>query len=93
MTNDFMSSNLSKIKPQFRTRGNVTGNFGMPKVKGANNNNLGETAADSITITHPDDYLARMYAAFDKTDDPHMQQFIYQEIRKILIQRGLWEQN
>ena len=34
-------SNLSKTKPALRTKGNVTGNFGMPKVKAGVNNDIG----------------------------------------------------
>lgn len=36
-----MESNLSKTKPALRTKGNVTGNFGMPKVKAGANNDIG----------------------------------------------------
>ena len=41
-------------------------------------------------MTTQDDYLKRMYQAFDRTDDPKMKKFIYSEIRKIMVQRGLW---
>ena len=35
-------SNLSKTKPALRTKGNVTGNFGVPKVKsGSSLNDIG----------------------------------------------------
>ncbi len=34
-------SNLSRTKPALRTKGNVTGNFGMPKVKAGANNEIG----------------------------------------------------
>ena len=34
-------SNLSKTKPALRTKGNVTGNFGVPKVKAGANNEIG----------------------------------------------------
>jgi hypothetical protein len=29
MNYDFSTSNLSKIKPKLRTKGNITGNFGL----------------------------------------------------------------
>ena len=35
------TSNLSKIKPKLRTTGQVTGNWGKPKVAGSNLNDLG----------------------------------------------------
>ncbi len=34
-------SNLSRTKPALRTKGNLTGNFGMPKVKAGANNEIG----------------------------------------------------
>ena len=85
-----LNSNLSKIKPKLRTTGNVTGNFGRPKVRTNGNNQLGLTSKKNITVTTQDDYLKRMYQAFDRTDDPKMKRFIYSEIRKIMVQRGLW---
>jgi hypothetical protein len=86
-----MNSNLSKIKPKLRTQGNVTGNFGRPKSKaGSSLQDLGITSAKVIKCIDPDDYLHRMYVAFDKTEDTKLKQFIFTEIRNILIQRGLW---
>jgi len=85
-----MNSNLSKIKPKLRTTGNVTGNFGRPKTRTHGNTDLGFTTKENITMTTQDDYLKRMYQAFDRTDDPKMKKFIYSEIRKIMVQRGLW---
>ena len=87
---DFTHSNLSKIKPQFRTKGNVTGNFGVPKVKAGANNDLGLTSVDHINIVTQDEYLNRMYQAFDTTTDPKLKQFCFTQIRNILIQRGVW---
>ena len=86
-----MISNLSKIKPKLRTQGNVTGNFGAPKrTKEAYNTELGITETKVIKCVDPDDYLNRMYVAFEKTEDPKLKQFIFTQIKKILSQRGLW---
>ena len=85
-----IESNLSKIKPCLRTTGQVTGNWGRPKVRTHGNTDLGFTTKENITMTTQDDYLKRMYQAFDRTDDPKMKKFIYNEIRKIMVQRGLW---
>ena len=86
-----MISNLSKIKPKLRTQGNVTGNFGAPKrTKEAYNTELGITETEVIKCVDPDDYLNRMYFAFEKTEDPKLKQFIFTQIKKILSQRGLW---
>ena len=85
-----MTSNLSKIKPKLRTQGIITGNFGKSKVKAGYNTELGVTSKDNIQITTQDDYLNRMYAAMDTTTDPKVKQFCYNEIKKIMIQRGVW---
>ena len=85
------SSNLSKIKPKLRTTGRITGNFNRPKVKsGSQLNEIGLTNADVINIVTQDDYLNRMYEAFNKTDDPKLKHFCFTQIRNILIQRGVW---
>jgi len=84
-------SNLSKIKPKLRTQGNVTGNFGRPKSKaGSSMRDIGVTKAKIINITTPNDYLNKMYYVLDNTTDSKMKQFAYNEIKKILIQRGEW---
>ena len=41
-------SNLSKTKPAFRTKGNITGNFGVPKVKAGANNDIGYGEVGSL---------------------------------------------
>lgn len=85
------TSNLSKIKTSFRTKGNITGNFGVPKSKaGSPLKDIGVTSAKVVKCTTQDDYLNRLYTAFDSTDDEKLKKFIYQEIRKIMIQRGDW---
>ena len=81
-------SNLSKIRPKLRTQGNITGNFGKPKSKvGSSLNDIG---GDGNIGATQDDYLNRLYYAFDNTTDLKLQRFIYSEIRKIHIQRGTW---
>jgi len=84
-------SNLSKIRPKLRTTGNITGNFGKSKVKaGSTLNEIGMTTKDNIKCATQDEYLNRLYYAFDNTEDPKLKQFIYTEIRKIHVQRGTW---
>lgn len=84
-------SNLSKVKPALRTKGNVTGNFGRPKAKaGSPIQSLGMTKAKVIKVTTQDEYLKKMYQVFDNTNDPKLKKFAYTEIRKILVQRGEW---
>jgi len=82
------NSNLSKIRPKLRTSGNVTGNFGRPKSKAGSS--LNDIGGDGSIGATQDDYLNRLYYAFDNTTDPKLQRFIYSEIRKIHIQRGTW---
>ena len=91
MTTDFANSNLSKIRPKLRTQGVVSGNFGRAKVKsGSSLKELGITNVKVVKCTKQDDYLNRLYKAFDATEDPKLKKFIYTEIRKIHVQRGEW---
>jgi predicted solute-binding protein len=84
-------SNLSKIRPKLRTSGNITGNFGKSKVKaGSTLNEIGMTNKENIKCATQDEYLNRLYYAFDNTDDDKLKNFIYTEIRKIHVQRGTW---
>ena len=84
-------SNLSKIKPKLRTQGRVSGNFGKNKVKaGSPISQIGMTKTKVVKITKKDDYLNRLYEAFDKTNDIKLKEFIYQEIRKYKVQSGNW---
>jgi len=85
-------SNLSKIRPKLRTTGQVTGNFGRPKVRGANNSQLGYTSNPHYTPTTQDEYLQRLYAALDLAPDDRTKRFCYNEIKRILIQRNLWNE-
>ena len=81
-------SNLSKIRPKLRTTGRVSGNFGKSKVKAGSS--LNEIGGDGNIGATQDEYLNRLYYAFDNTDDNKLKQFIYNEIRNIHIQRGTW---
>ena len=84
MTIDFATSNLSKIKPKLRTSGVIS----QPRRKaGSSLNDLGGDGNIGIT---QDEYLARLHYAFDNTTDTKLRQFLYQEIKKIHIQRGTW---
>ena len=84
-------SNLSKIKPKFRTNGRVSGNFGKNKVNaGSPMKDIGVTNATNLKMTTQDDYLQRLHDAYGNTDNPRMKQFIFLEMRKILVQRGQW---
>jgi hypothetical protein len=91
MTTDFANSNLSKIRPKLRTQGVVSGNFGKAKVKsGSSLKELGNTNVKVVKCATQDEYLTRLYKAFDATEDPKLKKFIYTEIRKIHVQRGEW---
>ena len=84
-------SNLSKIRPKLRTQGNITGNFGKSKVKaGSSLNEIGMSTKETIKCATQDEYLSRLYYAFDNTTDEKLKQFIYTEIRNIHVQRGTW---
>ena len=84
-------SNLSKIKPQLRTTGRISGNFGKNRVKaGSTLNEIGMSTKETIKCVTQDEYLSRLYYAFDNTTDEKLKQFIYTEIRNIHIQRGTW---
>jgi hypothetical protein len=84
MTVDFTTSNLSKIKPKLRTSGVIS----QPRRKaGSSLNDIGGNGNIGVK---QDEYLNRLYYAFDNTTEPKLRQFIYSEIRKIHIQRGTW---
>jgi hypothetical protein len=84
---NFTTSNLSKISTKFRTSGAVS----QPRRKaGSPLKEIGVTKAKVVKCTTQDDYLNRLYVAFDETDDKNLKQFIYQQIRNIHIQRGTW---
>jgi len=81
-------SNLSKIRPKLRTTGRVSGNFGKSKVVAGSS--LNDIGGDGNIGATQDEYLNRLYYAFDNTAESELRRFIYQEIRKIHIQRGTW---
>lgn len=87
MTVDFQTSNLSKIATKFRTSGAVS----QPRRKaGSPLKDIGITKTKVVNITTQDDYLNRLVDAYFKTTDLKLKKFIYEEIRKIKIQRGMW---
>lgn len=91
MTTDFATSNLSKIKTKFRTRGNVTGNFGVPKSKaGSPLKDIGVTNVEVVKLTTQDKYLERLIEAYHLTKNQKLKKFLYEEIRKIKIQNNSW---
>jgi hypothetical protein len=87
MTTDFATSNLSKISTKFRTSGAIS----QPRRKaGSPLNGIGVTNVKVVKCTTQDQYLSRLYNAFDATTDPKLRQFLYTEIKKIHVQRGDW---
>jgi hypothetical protein len=86
-----LTSNLSKIKPKLRTEGRVSGNFGRPKSKaGSSMRDIGVTNVKVVNVVKQEDYLKRLYLVLNTTEDAKMKKFAYDEIKKILIQRGEW---
>ena len=82
-----LTSNLSKIAPKFRTSGAVS----QPRRKaGSSMRDIGVTNAKVVKVVKQEDYLKRLYVAFENTNDEKLKQFIYTEIKKIMIQRGNW---
>ena len=87
MSLDFATSNLSKISTKFRTSGAVS----QPRRKaGSTLNDIGITKTKVVKIVNKNDYLDRLYLAYESTNDIKLKKFINQEIKKILIQQGLW---
>ena len=84
---NFSTSNLSKIAPKFRTSGAVS----QPRRKaGSSMRDIGITKAKVVNVVKQEDYLKRLYAAFENTNDEKLKKFIYIEIKKIMVQRGEW---
>lgn len=82
-------SDLNRIKPAFRTKGVVTGNFGRTKVKsGSTLNDIGMTKAKTIRITTPQEYERRLQEALSKTENPVLVATIEDQLRALRIQRG-----
>jgi len=86
------TSNLSKIKTKFRTQGNITGNFGKPKMKAGINTKLGlsDKPKGAVSVTREKDYIIRLYDALEVTDDPKLKKFLTFEIKKYLIKTNQW---
>jgi hypothetical protein len=83
-TTDFATSNLSKISPKFRTSGAVS----QPRRKaGSSLKDIGVTKTKVVKCTRQEDYIQRLFDAYNKTDDENLKRFIYQEIRKIEIKK------
>ena len=62
------TSNLSKTKPALRTKGNITGNFGVPKVKAGANNEIGFGEVGSLpTIDEQLTLMLGIYARMSVT--------------------------
>jgi len=87
MNTDFTTSNLSKIKPKLRTSGVIS----QPRRKaGSPLNEIGMSTKETIKCVTQDEYLNRLYQAFDTTTDEKLKKFIYTQIKNILIQKGIW---
>jgi hypothetical protein len=75
------NTNLSKIKPQLRTTGAVTGNFGAQKIKvrpGTLDLTKEILTRDNLRIPDRDDAFERLVQAYNTTTDER-------------LKRGLWE--
>lgn len=82
-----MNSNLSKIKPKLRTSGAIS----QPRRKaGSPLKDIGVTKVEKVNIVTQDEYLNRMVVAYNSTSDSKLKSFIFNEIKKIKIQRGTW---
>jgi hypothetical protein len=87
MSLDFATSNLSKISTKFRTSGAIS----QPRRKaGSPLNDIGITKTKVVKIVNKNEYLSRLYLAYESTNDIKLKKFIHLEIKKILIQQGLW---
>jgi len=84
MSMTHFDSNLSKIKPKFRTTGNISGNFGKAKVKaGSSLNEIGVSTKETINVTKRSDYIDRMISLFYNTEDRKMRHFAYTELHRL----------
>ena len=81
----FATSNLSKIKTKFRTEGQITGNWGKPKVRTNGNTDLGLSSKDVINVTKRSDYIDRMIKLFYDTEDKKMKHFAYTELHRLNV--------
>ncbi len=93
LLNKRLMSDLNRIKPAFRTKGAVTGNFGRQKVKGGSTlSDLGLTKAKTIRITTPQEYERRLLEALSKTENPNVISTIEDQLRSLRTQRGEGQQ-
>lgn len=78
------SLNRIKTSELLRTTGAVTGNFGRSKVKaGSTLQEIGNSSRENVgNFPSPNEYIQRLYAALQKTDDPKLRAFLHSEIRK-----------
>tara|TARA_B100001939_G_C16873608_1_gene587558 strand:- start:823 stop:1086 length:264 start_codon:yes stop_codon:yes gene_type:complete len=84
MSLSHFDTNLSKIKPKFRTTGNISGNFGAPKRRaGSSLNEIGVTDKETIKVTKRSDYINRMVTLFYNTEDDKMRRFAYNELHRL----------
>jgi len=82
-------SDLNRIKPAFRTKGAVTGNFGRAKVKsGSTLNDIGHTDCENVSIVRPEEYERRLQEALRETENPRLIAFIEGQLRDLRVQRG-----
>lgn len=77
--------NLSRTKPALRTTGQVTGNFGRPKVKaGSNANSVPANSRESLgNFPTQREYAERLRLAYHSTTDTKLKAFIVDELKKI----------
>ncbi len=83
---------LNRIRPAFRTKGAVTGNFGKARVKaGSTINEIGMTSAENVRAVPPEEYYNRLLLALNKAESPRLIAFLKDEILKYERQRGVGE--
>lgn len=82
--------NRTKTSETLRTKGNLTGNFGRPKVK-ANPGNIdvpkSALSKENLRIANPDEYLSRVVYAYKTTNDPNLKKTLAEIIKKKLVNK------
>ena len=82
-----MTDNINKIKPAFRTTGNVTGNFGRPKSRaGSPLNDIGDGKVGSMPTRLQ--YTMRLVSALPYLDDK-AKPGIIQQLKVLCATQGL----
>ena len=85
--NNTMTDNINKIKPAFRTKGNITGNFGKPKSKsGSPLNDIGNGKVGSLPTKLQ--YTMRLVSALPHLDDS-TRPGIIDQLKQLVAQQGL----